>query len=98
MIKSFANKQTENLHHGIHTHGIRIHIKSSDQIKKAEHTLDLLNSVDSLDTLKQIPLFSDEAAVRDGHGKYSIPIDKEWRLRFAWKHGDAEEVEMVSNS
>ncbi len=93
MIQSFADKTAEAIFHGIHTHGVRKKV-SSDLVKNAERKLDLLNSAENLESLKMIPSISkDEAAVRDGRGKYSIPIDDEWRLVFGWNDGP-ENVEM----
>jgi len=92
MIKSFADEMTEDVFHGIYTHGIRKKF-TSELIKKAEVKLDLLNCAENLESLRQIPSIKAEAAVRDAHGKYSIPIDQEWRLTFGWNDG-AEKVEL----
>ncbi len=91
MIKSFSDKSTEAIFHGIYTHGVRKSF-SSALVKAAERKLDLLNSIDSFDHLKTIPSIRAEAA-RDAHGKYSIPIDREWRLVFGWNDGP-ENVEI----
>ena len=92
MIKSFANKSTESIFHGIHTHGLRKEF-SSNLIKAAERKLDLLNCAESLESMRLIPSMKGEAAVRDAHGTYSIPIDKEWRISFRWNN-DVEDVEI----
>jgi proteic killer suppression protein len=94
MIKSFADKTTESIFHGIHTHGIRKGF-SSNLLKAAERRLDLLNCAESLESLRLVPSMKQEAAVRDAHGKYSIPIDKEWRLTFRW-NDNVEDVEIKS--
>ena len=93
MIKSFADKTTEAIFHGIYTHGIRKEF-SSFLVKTAERKLDLLNCAESLESLGLIPSMEGEA-VRDAHGKYSIPIDKEWRLTFRWNE-NPEDVEIKS--
>lgn len=94
MIKSFADKMTENLFHGIHTHAIRKEFPS-DVKKAAERKLDMLNCTANLDSLRRIPSLRGESGVRDAHGKYSIPIDKVWRLAFGWNDGP-ENVEIKS--
>ncbi len=94
MIKSFADKMTENIFNGIHTHVIHKDL-SSDLVKTAERRLDLLNCADNLEGLHKLPSMKGEGGVRDGRGKYSIPISKEWRLVFGWNDG-AENVEMKS--
>jgi toxin HigB-1 len=92
VIKSFADKMTEDIFNGIYTHGIRIDL-SSDLVKVAERRLDLLNCADSLESLHKLPSVKGEGGVRDGRGKYSIPISKDWRLVFGWNDG-AENVQM----
>ncbi len=91
MIKSFADKMTEAIFHGVHTR--LIHKEFTGSIRKeAERKLDLLNSADSLETLHKIPSLRAETS-RDAHGKYSIPINSEWRLAFGWDEGP-ENVEI----
>jgi plasmid maintenance system killer protein len=94
MILSFADELTEMLFHGIYTHAVRKAFSSS-QVKAIEHKLDLLNSVETLETLQTIPSLQTEV-VRDAHGKYSIPITTEWRLAFDW-NGNPQAVEIKSN-
>lgn len=91
MIKSFSDKMTENVFHGIYTHGVRIEMPS-DLVKEAERKLDLLNCADSLESLRMLPMLKGQT-VRDAHGKYSIPINENWRIAFGWNSG-AENVEI----
>lgn len=94
MIKSFANQETEQLYHGIHTHHLR-KLLPSHLVKVAERRLDILNCIESLDHLKScFPGDSWEAAVRDAHNKYSIPIEGNWRIAFRWDNSDAHDVEI----
>jgi plasmid maintenance system killer protein len=94
VIKSFADETTQAIYDGIHTHGIRKAF-SSGLVKTAERKLDLLNCADSLENLHKIPSMKGEGGVRDAHGKYSIPIDREVRLAFGWNDGP-ENVEIKS--
>lgn len=94
MILSFSDEATEAIFHGIHTHGVRKKF-SSNLVQNAQHKLDLLNTAESLESLHCIPSIRAEAA-RDAHGKYSIPINPDWRLAFGWNDG-AENVEIKSN-
>ncbi len=94
MIKSFADPRTEDVFHGIHTHAIRKDF-SSALLKAAERKLDLLNCAESLDNLNVLPANKAEGVVRDGRGKYSIPIQDNWRIAFRWNDG-AEDVELKS--
>ncbi len=88
MIQSFTDEATEAVFHGIHTHEIRRKLPS-DLVKAAERKLDILNCAESLESLHLIPSIGANA-VRDAHGKYSIPIDTEWRLTFRWNNGPAD--------
>lgn len=92
MIQSFADELSEDLFHGIYSHAVR-KAMTSDQVKTAERRLDLINCADSLDSLKLIPSIQKEGPVRDAHGKYSIPLDEQWRLVFGWNDGP-EKVEI----
>ncbi|MBI2809525.1 MAG: type II toxin-antitoxin system RelE/ParE family toxin [Candidatus Melainabacteria bacterium] len=92
MLKSFADPKTEAIFHGVHTHDIHKHM-SGDLLKAAERRLDILNAADSLESLKLIPSMEGEAGVRDAHGKYSIPIDENWRIAFRWT-SSPEDVEI----
>ncbi len=91
MIKSFADKTTEEIFHGIHTHAIRKKF-TAILIKAAERKLDILNSADSMESLCLVPANKPDV-VRDAKGKYSIPIQDEWRLAFRWNEGP-EDVEI----
>jgi len=93
MIKSFANEITERIFQGIHTHTIRKEFPQG-VIRQAERRLDILNSVQDLESLTLIPSMKAEAAVRDSHGKYSIPLMEGWRIAFRWNHENAEDVEI----
>lgn len=93
MIKSFADKATEAIFHGERPHGIHKNF-TAILIKAAERKLDLLNSAENWDSLSHIPSMQGEGVVRDGKGKYSIPIYESYRLTFRWNGGNAEDVEI----
>lgn len=83
MIHSFADKETEDIFHGINSHAIRKKY-SSGMIKLAQRKLDLLNCAENLETLRTIPA-NTYGLVRDVGGKYSIPVFEEnWRILFRW--------------
>jgi toxin HigB-1 len=92
MIQSFADEITEDIFHGVYSHAVRKAL-TSGQVKMAERRLDLLNCADSLKSLSDIPSIAVEGPVRDAHGKYSIPLDRQWRLVFGWNDGP-EKVEI----
>lgn len=92
MIRSFATKETEDVFHGLHTHGIRKNFPTH-LVKLAEERLDLLNGADSYESLCLIPSIKSDI-VRDAHGKYSIPIQDNCRLCFRWEKEGPSDVEI----
>lgn len=95
MIQSFDDAVAEEIFHGIYSHAVRKKF-SSHLVSEVERKLDLLNASESLESLRAIPSIKAEAGVRDAHGKYSIPIDPNWRLAFGWNSGP-EHVEIKSS-
>lgn len=91
MIRSFADELTEKTFHGIHTHAERKAFPS-DLKKVIERRLDLLNSAESMESLRKIPTLKTEI-VRDVGGKFSIPLYENYRILFRWIEGP-EEVEI----
>lgn len=90
MIKNFKCKDTEKLFN-------RNFIKKlpTDIHTIALRKLKMLDAATLLDTLKVPPGNRLEALKGDRKGQYSIRINDQWRICFAWKNGDAFEVEIV---
>ena len=57
--------------------------------------LRLLNNAASLDELQVPPGNRLEALKGDRAGQWSIRINDQWRICFAWRSGDAWNVEIV---
>lgn len=55
----------------------------------------MLAAASTLDTLRVPPSNRLEKLKGDRAGQYSIRINDQWRLCFAWKNGDALDVEIV---
>ncbi len=91
MIKSFADALTEEIFEGIYTHAQRKKFSSSI-VKIAERKLDLLNVIDTLDSLQTIPSHRGGGFKKDVHDSYSIPIAGNFRLCFRWNDNNAEDV------
>jgi proteic killer suppression protein len=88
-IKSFADSKTEKLFAGQHVPALA-GIKD-----KAERKLAMLDVATALEHLSVLPGNRLEALKGDRAGQHSIRIDKQWRLCFVWKDGDAYSVEIV---
>jgi proteic killer suppression protein len=93
LLSTFADEMTEEVYQGVNSHGIRKKLKGN-LVKAAQRKLDLLNCVDSMETLRLIPSHKPDSPVRDAHDKYSIPIEENFRLAFRWDDGKALDVEI----
>lgn len=69
----------------------RFHAIASIALRK----LDMLDAAVRLDDLRVPPGNHLEKLSGDRHGQYSIRINSQWRICFAWSEGQAEDVEIV---
>ena len=89
MIKSFRDKETEQLFHDLL-------VRRFGQIERiARRKLILLNSAVRLQDLRIPPGNRLEALRGDRSGQYSIRINDQWRICFRWEEGDAHDVEIT---
>jgi proteic killer suppression protein len=61
----------------------------------ARRKLRMLNNAQSLNDLRVPPANRLEALKGELQGRYSIRINRQWRLCFRWSDGDAHDVEIV---
>jgi len=87
MIKRFADKETERFY--ITAKSKRI---PSTIHKVALRKLDYLNAAYVLDDLRVPPANRLEALERELKGKYSIRINKQYRIVFTFENGNAYDV------
>ena len=90
MIKSFASRETENLFRGRTSKRL-----PGDVQRRALQKLLAIHAVSNLDELRRIPGNRLEKLKGDRAGRYSVRINDQWRISFAWRDGDAYEVEIV---
>ena len=90
MIRSFRNRETQALFQGefVKTLDRRIQQRAREKLK-------YLDSATDLRDLMIPPSNQLEALKGDRKGQYSIRINKRLRVCFAWKDGDAFDVEIV---
>jgi proteic killer suppression protein len=93
MIKSFGNKLTEHLFHGISSKEVRGF--PSSLIEITARKLDLLNAVLKLDDLRAPPSNQLKKLHGDLNDYYSIRINNQFRIIFVWNEGDVEQVKVV---
>jgi proteic killer suppression protein len=67
----------------------------SDLVRTAQRKLAMVNAAVTLDALRMPPGNRLEALKGDRHGLFSIRINDQFRVCFRWRHGHAEDVEVV---
>lgn len=94
MIVSFKGKATEDIFNGVSSKVAR---KACPQTiwRMATRKLDQLDSVESVDELKVPPGNRLELLTRDRVGQYSIRINEQFRICFAWGESGPENVEIT---
>ncbi|MDI6713333.1 MAG: type II toxin-antitoxin system RelE/ParE family toxin [Anaerosomatales bacterium] len=88
MIKSFADKQTQQLY--VTGKARRI---PPDVAKRAARKLEQINAAACVDDLRVPPGNRLHALEGDRQGQYSISVNDQWRICFRFEDGDAYDVE-----
>ena len=89
MIRSFANRRTENVFKGVRETSF-----PPSQLKRARSRLDRINYAASLEDLRVPPGNRLQRLVGDRMGRHSIRVSQGWRICFEWRDGDAFGVEL----
>lgn len=90
MILSYKDSRAESLFLGIRVVGLPPDIQ-----RAAMRKLKILHNAFSLNDLRIPPGNRLEALKGDRAGQYSIRINSQWRICFAWNEGNAHGVEIV---
>jgi proteic killer suppression protein len=90
MIKTFKDKETEKIYQRTFSRKLPHDIQ-----KLATRKLWMLDAAPDLNSLRIPPSNHLEALHGDRKGQHSIRINKQWRICFEWRDGDAYEVEIV---
>ena len=90
MIRSFRAGETERIWRGERSGRLPYDVQVA-----ARRKLRYLDQARRLADLAVPPGNRLEALSGDRAGQYSIRIDDQWRICFAWRDGDAEDVEIV---
>lgn len=90
MIKSFADKRTEEIYKGQ-----KIKKLDADLQKKILRRLRYIDAAIRLEDLRVPP--SNKLEKKEGNLKdfYAIWVNRQWRIIFKWSGGDAYEVQLV---
>ena len=89
MIRSFRCQETKAIHDG---YGSRRFRGIEEQARKQLRWLDAAPSLTDLGAIRGN---RPEALKRDRAGRHSIRINDRWRICFAWREGNAQDVEIV---
>lgn len=92
MILSFANTptKTDRVWNGSHSKRL-----PSDVGSRALDKLKMLNRAKTMDDLRNPPSNRLHELKEDRAGQFSISINKQWRICFRWKDGNAYDVEIA---
>ncbi|MDO8839610.1 MAG: type II toxin-antitoxin system RelE/ParE family toxin [Parvibaculum sp.] len=90
MIRSFRDKRTAALAEGRPAKGI-----PADVLRRAVAKLFMLDTVTRVEDLRVPPGNELEKLRGDRAGQYSIRVNRQWRICFVWRDGDAHDVEFV---
>ena len=90
MIRSFRDRDTERLYHREPVRRWFAEVQGAGVRK-----LRMLDAATSLDDLRAPPGNRLEKLRGQRAGRWSIRVNDLWRLCFAWRQGDAHEVEIV---
>jgi toxin HigB-1 len=91
MIRSFRNKDAEDLFHDLAVRRCRA-IE-----RRARRRLLYVHRARVFDDLKAPPGNQLEALKGDRRGQHRVRINDQWRICFIWKNGDAHDVEIVDD-
>lgn len=89
MIKSFADKDTENIFNRQRPKKI-----PQDIWARAHRKLILIHAVEDVNNLAFPPGNRLEKLAGERQGQYSIRVNDQWRICFRWKDGNAFDVEL----
>ena len=90
MIKSFVDKRSAAIFAGHAVRGLPMRLQ-----QRARAKLLALDAAGRLDDLRAPPGNRLEALRGDRRGQYSIRVNEQWRICFAWRNGEAWAVEIV---
>jgi proteic killer suppression protein len=91
VIVSFADQATMDIFHGLDTRAARTIPKAIWPIVRRK--LDMINAATDLRDLRVPPSNHLEALRGNLRGKYSIRVNDQYRIVFAWHGGNAHDVQ-----
>ena len=90
MIRSFRDDEARKLFQRQRSRRLPVELQ-----RVALRKLTMLDAAERLEDLRVPPGNRLERLSRERAGQHSIRINDQWRICFAWRNGDAHEVEIV---
>jgi len=90
MIRSFRDDEARKLFQRQRSRRLPVELQ-----RVALRKLTMLDAAETLEDLRVPPGNRLERLSRERAGQHSIRINDQWRICFAWRNGDAYEVEIV---
>jgi len=90
MIRSFRDDEARKLFQRQRSRRLPVELQ-----RVALRKLTMLDAAETLEDLRVPPGNRLERLSRERAGQHSIRINDRWRICFAWRNGDAYEVEIV---
>lgn len=90
MIASFCDSETTLVWSGLRSRKLPVEIQG-----RALSKLALLDAAAELDDLRNPPGNRLHNLTGDRTGQHSVSINKQWRICFVWKDGNAHDVEIT---
>jgi toxin HigB-1 len=94
VIVSFADQGTEDVYNGVDSKDAR-KICPGDIVRTAVRKLAQLNQAVKLEDIRVPPGNRLEKLRGDREGRYSIRVNDQYRVCFAWSDSGAEEVQII---
>ena len=90
VIKSFADKRTEQIHSGERVKRLDAHLQ-----KQVLRRLRYIDAAERIEDLKVPP--SNKLEKKEGHlqGFYAVWVNKQWRIVFRWLESAAHDVQLI---
>jgi toxin HigB-1 len=90
VIKSFADKEAENIWNGNQSRKLPVNIQNV-----ARRKLRMINNAQNINDLRIPPANHLEKLSGNFIGFFSIRINKQWRIMFRWENDNAFEVQII---
>lgn len=90
MIRTYRNRETQRVFEGERERSF-----PTDIMQRARRKMVQISAAAELDELRVPPSNHLEALSGGRQGQHSVRVNRQWRICFVWRDGNAYEVELV---